>query len=207
MPLVLAAPDGRRFRLVALAGDAAVEVDGPISIVSLGVTDRHGRVPAQAFGAGGPLEAALLRQGRARLAATRLVPRECWRLFERAETEAIRAGRGLWAGTGAPVAATDSQALQRADGRFVIAEGLVRSARSQGRTTYINFGPPNSGALTVTIADRDLAAFRDNGLEPAAIRGHMLRVRGVVTIRRGPFIAAAIPEAITIAEPPRGGGR
>lgn len=206
-PLVLAAPDGRRFRLVALSGESVVAAEGPMRVVSLGVTDRHGRVPAQVFGPAGPIEVALLREGRARLTPTRLVPRDCWRLFERAETEAIRARRGLWAGEGAPIGAADAEALARAEGRFAIAEGRVRSARTQGRITYINFGAPNSGALTVTISDRDMAAFRDNGLEPAAIRGHMLRVRGIVTIRRGPSIAAAIPEAITIAEPPSGGAR
>lgn len=206
-PLVLAGADGRRFRLVALAGEATITPGGPLRIVALGVTDRHGRVPAQAFGADGPIEIALLREGRARLTATRLVPRDCWKLFERAETEAIRARRGLWGGAGAPIGATDAEALVRADGHFAIVEGRVRSVRSQGRTTYINFGAPQSGALTVTISDRDMATFREVGLEPAAIRGHMLRVRGIVTTRRGPFIAAAIPEAITIAEPPSGGAR
>lgn len=206
-PLVLAAADGRRFRLVALAGEALVAPDGPLRLVALGATDRHGRVPAQAFGPAGPVEIPLLRDGQARLTATRLVPRDCWKLFERAETEAIRARRGLWAGAGAPISATDADALTRADGRFAIVEGRIRSVRSQGRTTYVNFGAPQSGALTVTISDRDMATFREVGLEPAAIRGHMLRVRGIVTIRRGPFIAAAIPEALTIAEPPSGGAR
>jgi len=206
-PLVLAAPDGRRFRLVALAGGAAVPADRVTGVAVLGGPDRHERVPVIALGADGPLEAGILRTGGARLTPSRLIPRDCWRVMEAAETEAVAARRGLWATPGAVLAATDAEALKAAEGRFAVVTGRVRSVRTVKRSTYVNFGRPRSGALSVTIHDRDMAAFRQAGLEPAAIRGHMLRVRGIVTIRRGPFIAAAMPEAITTAQAPERGAR
>jgi hypothetical protein len=206
-PLVLAAPDGRRFRLLALSGEVPLRAERVTRIASLGAADRHNRQPAIAFDSQGPIEVALLREGRVRLTPAPLIPRDCWRLFEAAETEAVRARRGLWAQPDGVIEATNAEALKRFDGRFAVAEGRVRSVRTQNRITYINFGGPGSGALTVTIAERDMPAFREIGLEPAAIRGHMLRVRGIVTIRRGPFIAAAMPEAMTIAEASPAGAR
>lgn len=206
-PLTLAAPDGRRFRLVSLTGDAAVPADLVVRVAILGGADRHHRLPVIALGAEGPVEAGLLRDGAARLTLSSLVPRDCWRLMEAAETEAVTARRGIWATADAILDTNNADALKAADGRFVIATGRVRSVRTVNRITYVNFGPPRSGALTVTIHDRDMSAFRAAGLEPAAIRGHMLRVRGTVTIRRSPFIAAAMPEAITIAQAPARGAR
>lgn len=206
-PLTLAAPDGRRFRLVALSGDAAVPADRVVRVAILGGPDRHERLPVIALGAEGPVEILILRDGGARLTPSRLVPRDCWRLMEAAETDAATARRGIWATPDAILDTNDAEALKAADGRFIVATGRVRSVRTVNRITYINFGPPRSGALTVTIHDRDMPAFREAGLEPAAIRGHMLRVRGTVTIRRSPFIAAAMPEAITTAQAPVRGAR
>lgn len=206
-PLTLAAADGRRFRLAVLAGEAQVPVGRITRVAVLGPADRHERIPVLALGPEGPVEGDLLRRGLARLTPTRLVPRDCWRLLEAAETEAATARRGIWATPEALLDTNDGEALKAADGRFVVATGRVRSVRTVNRITYVNFGPPRAGALTVTIHERDMPAFREFGLEPAAIRGHMLRVRGVVTTRRGPFIAAAMPEAITIAEAPGRGAR
>lgn len=206
-PLAFSAPDGRRLRLLALTGDAVVPVERIERIAPLGGLDRHERLPVIALGSDGPVESHLLRDGRARLSASRVIPRDCWKAMEAAETEAVAARRGIWAEPGALLDAGDADALKRFDGRFAVVAGRVRSVRTVRRITYVNFGAFGSGALTVTIAERDMPAFREFGLEPAAIRGHMLRVRGVVTIRRGPFIAAAMPEQITIAEAPTRGAR
>jgi hypothetical protein len=192
---------------VSLTGDAAAPADRVLRVAILGGPDRHERLPVVALGAGGPVESVILREGGARLTPSRLVPRDCWRQMEAAETEAVTARRGIWATADAILDTNDAEALKVADGRFIVAMGRVRSVRMVNRITYINFGPPRSGALTVTIHERDMAAFRAAGLEPAAIRGHMLRVRGIVTIRRSPFIAAAMPEAITIAQAPVRGAR
>ncbi len=164
-------------------------------------------MPVLALGADGPVEADILRQGLARLSLGHRIPRDCWVLLERAEGEAIAARRGIWATPRSILDTNDDAALAASDGQFVVATGRVRSVRTVNRITYVNFGPPGAGALTVTIRDADMGPFRAAGLEPAAFRGHMLRVRGVVTIRRGPFIAAAVPEALTIAEAPGGGAR
>jgi hypothetical protein len=206
-PLLAGASDGRRIRLAMLVGEAPVPADQITRIAPLGPPDRHERVPVLALGADGPVEAEILRQGLARLSLGHRIPRDCWVLLERAEGEAIAAQRGIWATPRSLLDTNDDAALSASEGRFIVASGRVRSVRTVNRITYVNFGPPGAGALTVTIRDADMEAFRAAGLEPAAFRGHMLRVRGVVTIRRGPFIAAAVPEALTIAEAPGGGAR
>lgn len=206
-PLIAGASDGRRIRLALLAGEAPVPADRIIRIAPLGPPDRHERVPVLALGADGPVEAEILRQGLARLSLGHRIPRACWVLLERAEGEAIAARRGIWATPRSLLDTNDDATLVASEGRFIVASGRVRSVRTVNRITYVNFGPPGAGALTVTIRDADMEVFRAAGLEPAAFRGHMLRVRGVVTIRRGPFIAAAVPEALTIAEAPGGGAR
>lgn len=206
-PLLAGAADGRRFRLAVLVGEAPVPAGRIIRIAPLGPADRHERVPVLALGVDGPVEAEILRQGLARLSLGHRIPRNCWVLLERAEGEAIAAQRGIWATPRSLLDTNDDAALAASEGRFIIATGRVRSVRTVNRITYVNFGPPGAGALTVTIREADMGAFRAAGLEPAAFRGHMLRVRGVVTIRRGPFIAAAVPEALTIAEAPGGGAR
>ncbi|MEI8143821.1 MAG: hypothetical protein WCH83_00025 [Alphaproteobacteria bacterium] len=190
---------GARIRLAALSSPQPIAPDPAARLVALGPPDRHDRVPVIAFDGQGSVEARLLRDGLARLTVTRLVPRPCWAHFESAETEAVRDRRGLWAAPAALIAATNAEALKAAAGRFIIAEGRVISVRTLGRITYVNFGRADSGALTATINERDLPRFRERGLEPAAFRGHILRVRGTVSFRRGPVIAAAIPEAMTIA--------
>lgn len=206
-PLLAGTSDGRRIRLAMLVGEAPVPAERITRIAPLGPPDRHERVPVLALGADGPVEAEILRQGLARLSLGHRIPRDCWVLLERAEGEAIAAQRGIWATPRSLLDTNDDAALGASEGRFIVASGRVRSVRTVNRITYVNFGPPGAGALTVTIRDADMEAFRAAGLEPAAFRGHMLRVRGVVTIRRGPFIAAAVPEALTIAEAPGGGAR
>lgn len=206
-PLVLAAADGRRFRLVALAGEANAPAAAVTRLAVLGGPDRHGRLPVLALGADGPVETGLLRAGMVRLTTSRLVPRDCWRLMEAAETEAVAARRGIWATPGTILDTSDAEGLRLREGQFIVAQGRVRSVRTVNRLTYVNFGAAGAGALTVTIHQRDMPSFRSAGLEPAAFRGHMLRVRGVITIRRGPFIAAAMPESITIAAAPASGAR
>jgi hypothetical protein len=206
-PLIAGTADGRRIRLGILSGEAPVPAANVTRIVPLGPPDRHERVPVLALGADGPVEAEILRQGLARLSLGHRIPRDCWVLLERAEGEAMAARRGIWATPQSLLDTNDDAALAASDGQFVVATGRVRSVRTVNRIIYVNFGPPGAGALTVTIREADMGAFRAAGLEPAAFRGHMLRVRGVVTIRRGPFIAAAVPEALTIAEAPGGGAR
>lgn len=206
-PLGLASSDGRRFRLTGLQGETMVAPVPGLKLAVLGPANRHGRLPVQGFVGEEPLEARILAAGEARLTPSRQMSRECWRIFEAAENQAVAARRGLWAAPGALLAADDAEALRSAEGRFSVVQGRVSSVRTVGRLTYINFGGPGSGSLTVTILERDMAAFRAGGLEPAAIRGQILRVRGIVTIRRGPFVAAAIPEALTIAEMPVRGAR
>ncbi len=149
-PLIVAASDGRRFRLAVLSGEAAVPAGDITRVAILGPADRHERIPVLALGPAGPVEADLLRRGLARLTPTRLVPRDCWRLMEAAETEAATARRGIWATPQSLLDTNDVAALAAADGRFIVATGRVRSVRTVNRITYVNFGPPRAGALTVT---------------------------------------------------------
>jgi hypothetical protein len=86
--------------------------------------------------------------------------------------------------------ADDPAAILTSLGRFAIVEGRVLSVRESGSTVYVNFGRRWSEDFTVTIAKRVEADFISAGLPPRSLTGRMVRVRGVIEERAGPWIEA-----------------
>ena len=120
----------------------------------------------------------------------------------RAEEQAARAGKlGLWA---EPVyvmnKAEDHAEVLKQRGRFALVEGTVLSVRESGGTIYVNFGRRWSEDFTVTIAKRNERAFSAAGLEPKTLAGKRVRVRGWIEERGGPWVEAARPEQIEVAQ-------
>jgi micrococcal nuclease len=218
----LALQDGRRVRLAGMlvpaAGDGvdatlaaphAAAARRLIGAAALGQTvalfaagpaerDRHRRVfavvraPDRAL-----LQEALLDAGLARVLPDGLHHRFALAWLKR-EDAARRDRRGLWAAAAyRPV--SDRAAAGRLDG-YRLVEGRVLRAAETRDFLYLNFDRDIRTDFTVGL-DREAARrFRAAAIEPLALEGRRVRVRGWVSWRGGPFIQAHAPAAIELLD-------
>ena len=188
---------GSRDALQALAGGQRLRLE------RLGADlDRYGRLVAFVFAGNGEqsLQQALLAQGRARVAA-RVGAKACAEALLATEREARAAGRGLWADPNfAPLQAENLTRLKGQQSHFALVEGKVLSVRESGATVYVNFGRRYTRDFTVIILKRQKSTFAAAGVEPKALEGRRIRVRGWLEQRGGPIIAAEVPEQIELVE-------
>lgn len=183
------------------AGRAAAAVlDG--RFVSLGTTrpDRHGRLAGAALlltpGADGAADAtgpedlatALLRAG-AGTAQPVAGDGLCLAARLAAEAEARRDRRGIWSHAGSLAPAADEAALAIRAGLFTVAEGRVREVGVTRDRVFLNFGARWRQDFTVIIPTEDFATILGDSLDPAMLRGRLVRVRGVVREDGGPAIS------------------
>lgn len=159
--------------------------------------DRHGRALAHVRREDGLwVQAGLLRQGWARV---RVWPetRAGAAAMLAAEGEAKAAGRGLW---GHPAyAVRDAAAMLDGDvGSVQVVRGTVRRAVRLDDRVVLGFGPDWRSDFTVEVAAGDLRAFRRAGLDPLALKGRVVEVRGWVESRDGPCIRLALPEQLAV---------
>jgi hypothetical protein len=208
-PHTLALDDGRMVRLTGLAWqkDEVGELNSALAAAALGrqvslkgstIPDRYGRLHALVFvdGAQVPLQYDLLSRGLAlvnlQAGGAAISNDSCAQAMLAREEEAREARRGIW--NRAPVldANRPSDILQ-ARGRFAVVQGRVISVRDSGNTTYVNFGRRWSDDFTVTIAKRQHSAFITGGLPPRSLSGQLVRVRGTIEERAGPWIEATTP--------------
>jgi endonuclease YncB( thermonuclease family) len=167
-------------------------------------TDRYGRAPAYAFvardGADHLVQADLVGSGFARVAA-RAGSRPCALQLLAREAAARRAKLGLWSSSYYDCLDAEKPAAVLAEqGRFALVEGKVVSVGESGATIYVNFGRRWTTGFTVTISKRNERSFTAAGLEPKKLAGHRVRVRGWIEERGGPWIEAARPEQIELAD-------
>jgi endonuclease YncB( thermonuclease family) len=160
--------------------------------------DRYGRLLAQVYLTDGRwLQGELLREGLARVATGPDSRAEARRMQE-VEAEAREARRGLW---GSPVYAVASPTTVRDRvGSFALVEGQIVAARRVKERVYLNFGHDWRDDFTVTIAASALPLFAQVGLDPLALAGQSVRVRGWVERYNGPAIEATHPEQIELLE-------
>jgi endonuclease YncB( thermonuclease family) len=198
--------DGRRIRLAgvelgvsperARAALSALVLDRQITLNGLAKpgtgTDRYGRIHAfpSVNGSETPIQYALLDRGLA-VTGTRIGDPAC-RAALLARERAARAARlGIWgSGDYRLHQADDPATILQSVGRFAIVEGRVLSVRESGSTVYVNFGRRWSEDFTVTIAKRAEPTFIAAGLTPRSLAGRIVRVRGVIEDRAGPWIEA-----------------
>ncbi len=201
--------DGREVRLPALEAPTPA-AQTTLSAFILGreialsplvpATDRYGRLNMRAFIAEQSVEALLAAQGLA-FAAPRDDDDACMAALLKAERAARAQKRGLWSEAARnTMRAQNSSALMASQGQFGVVEGKVVSVRESGGTVYVNFGRRWSEDFTVTILKRNARKFIDAGLEPKKLEGRSVRVRGWIEERGGPWIEAALPEQIEIAD-------
>jgi endonuclease YncB( thermonuclease family) len=206
--------DGREVRLAGIevperdAAKAALEAlasGREVTLMRLGrETDRYGRavalVTVQISPSGKSVQEALLAQGHARVSAI-IGDTACAAAFLGAEKAARVAGLGLWADPYYVIRqAEDPAGVLAVRGRFAVVEGKVVSVRESGGTIYVNFGRRWSDDFTVTVSKRNERAFTAAGLPLKKLAGQHVRVRGFIEERGGPWIEAAAPEQIEIAE-------
>jgi endonuclease YncB( thermonuclease family) len=206
IPAAAAAAAQASERLHALLSGQAVVLKG-----SGPDRDRYGRLVAQVFLAGTGtgsertgserwVQPELVASGHARVAA-RVGDRACAAELARHERAARQAKLGLWSDPYYVMRrAEDPAAVAAERGRFTIVEGTVLSVRESGGTIYVNFGKRWSEDFTVTIAKRNERAFAAAGIEPKALAGRRVRVRGWIEERGGPWVEATRPEQIELVE-------
>jgi endonuclease YncB( thermonuclease family) len=200
--------DGRTLRLAGIdvfgASRAALQRLAAGKMLRLGKLgpdrDRYGRLVALAYAGDGKqsLQQALLAAGEARVAPP-VGDMACARLLLAAEKPARAARRGIWADPRfLPIAAGNISRLRAETGQFALVEGKVLSVHPTGGTIYLNFGRRWTRDFSVIILRRRRHRFAAAGIDPVQLRGRVLRVRGVIEMRRGPVIEAEEPEQIEL---------
>jgi hypothetical protein len=175
----LAGVDGVRAEALPLRpGD-------PVAVGSLGEPDRWGREPALVFAlpeGGEPvlMQAWLAGSGRA------LVRHEptlgaCWDVLRRAEAAA----------GAAPARPPEAGRYARIEGR-VLRIGEGRTAR------FISVRSDDGTFATGMVSGRNLARLARAGVDLQALQGHIVRLRGIRSLRNPRIIAVASPEQIEI---------
>lgn len=161
--------------------------------------DRHGRHLAQLYTPDGTwVQGALLAGGLARVYSfpdNRAVVAEMLAL----EGQARAHRRGIWDDPFYRVL-TPGQAGTHID-TFQLVEGKVQNVAVVRGRAYLNFGADWRTDFTVAIEPGDMRAFRDAGLDPRALEGRWVRVRGWLKSMNGPMIQATHPEQIEILSP------
>ena len=176
-----------------------------VTLYRLGTeTDRYGRTVALLTVDGAApeqsVQTALLEQGSARVSA-RIGDSACAAALLTAEQKARDAGLGLWSDPHYVMRrAEDPAGILAVRGDFAVVEGKVLSVRESGGTIYVNFGRRFAEDFTVTVPKRLGGQFTAAGLPLKKLTGQRVRVRGTIEERGGPWIEAAHPEQIEIAE-------
>jgi hypothetical protein len=198
--------------------EARAAVDGlvrdrRIEIVASGAfRDRYGRRVAHVYGSDRDagrfwLQSVIIDGGHARVAP---LPGESMCLRELFAREAVaRAKRaGLWANPAYAVrSARETRGLEKLGGTFQIIEGWVAAVGMSRNEVFLNFGRDWKWDFTAAVDlkrsdDRESLVARLKNL-----KGRLVRVRGFIERRNGPFISLATAEAIEELPEGSAGGR
>ncbi len=160
--------------------------------------DRHGRLLAHLYtDDGGWIQGRMLLAGMARVYSfpdNRALVANMLAL----ESQARQARRGIWA---EPFYAVRPAAgVDRLIGTFQLVEGTVQDAQTVRGRTYLNFAADWRSDFTITIDRRARKSFTALGIDPLAMKGRTVRVRGWINKRNGPMIEVSHPEQIEIID-------
>lgn len=203
--------DGRRIVLAGVwlapsGRDALQDMLAPGAELILRDTapkDRWGREAAQVEAPGGWLQGRLLADGLAfvtppvkdRGDGGAPVSAECLKELQLRESVARKKLGAVW-GEGVRLRSGDLAGLSERTGLFTIVEGFVVSLGKSGKTRYLNFGRHWSSDFTVTIDTRLDAELAARGVQPEALEGVWVRVRGILQDREGPLLEVTSPVQI-----------
>jgi endonuclease YncB( thermonuclease family) len=164
--------------------------------------DRYDHLLAQVFvmGEGKPLwlQQELVAEGLARVYS---FPdnRACVAELLARESEARGKHLGVWGSSAYRIeSADDVTRLGRLTRSYQLVEGIVAKVGEGAGRLYLNFAEDWRSDFTISIDRKDMVAFTSTGIDPKALAGKRLRVRGWIEWRNGPMIAATHPEQIEI---------
>lgn len=155
--------------------------------------DRHGRVLAHLFLGRRWVQGELLRRGLARVASTADNRLGVVEMLAQ-EDAARRARRGLWRDPFYAVRRTEEAG--RYSETFQIVEGRAVEAARVGGALFLNFGEDWRHAFAARLTPEALKLFRAEGIDPAALVGERLRLRGFINGSERPVIDITHPEQI-----------
>jgi micrococcal nuclease len=205
----LALADGRILRLVGietpLRGALAQQAKAALSeLVAAGTVelrfagsprDRRGRVLAQLYAGALWVQGDLLRRGLARVhgaADNRLGIPEMLAL----ERQARRYHRGLWSDRAyAVLSAADAG---QSAGTFQLVDFTVAAVTGVAGQIVLSAGADWHNAFSLSVAAPVAKLCRDAGLDPLALKGKRILVRGFIDGRLRPTIAITFPEQIEL---------
>jgi endonuclease YncB( thermonuclease family) len=167
-----------------------------------GAGDRHGRILAQVALAddSGWVQGLLVAGGMLPVGPEAGEP-ACSELLIAHERAARAANAGLWTKRDFSVESADNiAALNAAIGRFAVVEGRVIRVGETPSRTYIDFGRRYREDFTIIIPREARAGFRAAGIDLSALRGKLVRGRGVLFSSGGPAIEVRKPASIEIVQ-------
>lgn len=181
-------------------------------------SDRYGRLLGQAFvrtdAAPVWIQGRLLEQGHARAYS---LPESTACVAELLDHERTgrSAGLGLWAVETYAVRAAERTAdLLRLRSTFQIVEGRVETVSDNRGRVFVNFGRDWRHDFTIAMRPPVSRGLQDVGKAPKALEGRLVRVRGWIEARGGPFIELhdykqieILPEAAALVSPSRRSAR
>jgi hypothetical protein len=203
------APDGEAAKrgasfLSSLAGSA-------VRVREVGPPDRWGRASGEIELAGAPpidLGELLVSEG---LAVVDPGQRDllCRPGLLAAEGAARRSRVGLWREGTWPMEATATEELAGRAGAFAIVEGRVVSVGERRERTYLNFGRDWSRDFSVTLPRRIWEGLKARGITAASLTRRVVRVRGILEMRRAPTLDLTVPDMLEVVDeaPGRTGGK
>ena len=200
-------PLGRKdFKTWPLADEAQAALDRlargrTVALIFTGrQRDRHDRILAHLQRDDGLwLQGEMLRLGLARVytfADNRGRAQEMLAIEGRARAD----GAGIWRHPFYRIRTAD--ALDDAEiGMFQLVEGTITAAQRVKSRIYLNFGADWRSDFTVVIAASAVPMFEAAGIDPLAMQGRRVRVRGWLDRYNGPMIEATHPEQIEMLPP------
>jgi endonuclease YncB( thermonuclease family) len=165
-------------------------------------TDRHGYALAQVYVVKGGeriwLQSEMVGSGLARVYS---FPdnHACVSELLAREAEARAKGEGVWGSWAYRVLAADNvERLGRLTRSYQLVEGVVAQVGESSGRIYLNFDKDWRRDFTVLIERKDGETFKAAGVDPKALAGKKLRVRGWIEWRNGPMIHATHVEQIEL---------
>ncbi len=113
------------------------------------------------------------------------------------EDSARKAKKGLWSAN-SPFSLLTPETASQGDGTFRVVEGTVNRGATSKNNLYLNFGNDWKKDFTVMITPAIRKSLSKKGIDPMALAGQKVRVRGWIREWNGPFIELETPERLEV---------